>query len=307
MSTYTSAFGQNPITVDAMVESPTMLPDMIYENLDGAFFEKAIFRDGGPNNGIVGFNEAAAPFLNDDAEDVAEFGEIPVSAMEKGKQHALVGVKTALAVRISREMRKFNRVRDVDDQINALQNTMVRTSVNASLDAFKNADIQTLGVKAAWDDAKANPLKDLRAAKRMIRNAAAPNREDALMGYNPDTLIISESMLEAAIDHENTQKFYIGNAALENPIYLGIKPSILTDLRVVTSPWLREDEVYVLQSGRAGFVSYSDVLTVTDMYSPGGENGYGGVNQSWRVDAFYNRVIGIDNPKSVVKLEGVAA
>lgn len=307
MSTYTSAFGQNPVTVDALVASPTMLPDMIFENLDGGFFEKAVFRDGGPNNGIVGFNEAAAPFLNDDAEDVAEFGEIPVSAMEKGKAHALTGVKTALAIRISREMRKFNRTRDLDDQITALQNTMVRTSVKASLDAFNNANIPTLGVSAAWDNPSANPLKDLRAAKRMIRNATAPNRTDALMGYTPDTLIVSESMLEAAIDHESTQKFFIGNAAVDNPVYKGITPNILSDLRVVTSPWLQEDEVYVLQSGRVGFVSYSDELTITDLYAPGGENGHGGVNQSWRVDAFYNRVIGVDNPKAVVKLTGVIA
>lgn len=305
MPTYTSAFGQNPLTVDAMIASPTMLPDQIYTNLDGAFFEQAIFRDGGPNNGIVGFNEAAAPFLNDDAENVAEFGEIPVSAMEKGKAHALTGVKTALAIRISREMRKFNNVRAVDDQITALQNTMVRTSLNASLSALKSANIQTLGVAAAWDAANSNPLKDLRAAKRMIRNATAPNRPDALMGYTPNTLIISESMLEAAIDNEATQKFFIGNAAVENPIYRGITPNILSDLRVVTSPWLAEDEVYVLEAGRVGFISYSDELTVTDLYSPGGENGYGGVNQSWRVDAFYNRVIGIDNPKAIVKLEGV--
>lgn len=59
-----------------------------------------------------------------------------------------------------------------------------------------------------------------------------------------------------------------------------------------------------MQTGVAGFISDTDPLTVTPLYSESGENGYGGSRQSWRMDAFRKRIIAIDNPQSVVKVSG---
>ena len=75
----TSAFGGDTLTVDEMVKDPTYIPERILENLDGAFLEEALFRNGGTNDGVVAYREAAAPYLNDNSEEVAEFAEIPVS------------------------------------------------------------------------------------------------------------------------------------------------------------------------------------------------------------------------------------
>lgn len=73
----TSAFGGDTITVDEAIKDPTFIPERILENLDGAFLEAALFRDGGSNDGVVAYREAASPYLNDNAENVAEFAEIP--------------------------------------------------------------------------------------------------------------------------------------------------------------------------------------------------------------------------------------
>lgn len=300
----TGAFSGDTITVDAIVNDPTYIQERVLEDLDRSFLEEALFRNGGENQGIVAYAEAVSPFLNDDAEEVAEFAEIPLSELDHGKIKSLIGAKTALGVSVSLEQRRFNKLDQVTRQVTALKNTMVRNSVRASLRAFDSASVPTLDVGANWEDPAANPLKDIRIAKRMIREAKPEETDDQKFGYNPDTLVISESVLEAALDHENVQKFFIGNLASENPAYKGILPSALSDLRIVTSSWLQEDEIYVLESQTAGFFSDSIPLTVSELYAPHGDNGYGGTTQSWRVDAFRNRIIAVDNPKAVVKITG---
>lgn len=300
----TGAFSGETLTVDAMVKDPTYIQERILEDLDKAFLEEALFRDAGTNDGIVAYSEAVSPFLNDDAEVVAEFAEIPLSNMDAGEVKSLIGHKTALGVSVSLEQRRHNKLDPVVRQVNGLKNTMVRTSVRASLAAFANAEIPTLNVGKNWEEPTANPLGDIRAAKRMISQAKPETDDQALFGYKPDTLVIAESTLEAALEHEATQKFFIGNMAVENPVFKGITPGVLSQLRIVTSSWLEEDEIYVMEAQTAGFYSDSIPLTVSELYSPHGDNGYGGATQSWRVDAFRTRIIAVDNPKAVVKIEG---
>ncbi|MBB1034644.1 hypothetical protein G6031_09610 [Dietzia sp. CQ4] len=303
----TSAYGGDNLTVSDMMKDPLWIPERVLEELEGAFLEEALFRNGGTNDGVVAYREAAAPFLNDDPEAVAEFAEIPISNLNLGKARTLVGIKTALGIAVSREMKRENRVDMVTRQQTALSNTMRRSGVDASLAAFRAAEVPDLTVTAAWENDAADPMRDIRLAKRMIATAKDPERETALMGYRPDAIVLNEGTLDVALFHEKVQKFYQGNAALENPIYTGITPGILGGLRVVVSEFIPEGEAYVMESGTAGFISDTDPLTVTPMYSPTGENGHGGSTQSWRMDAFRKRIIAVDNPRAVVQLVGIEA
>ncbi|WP_225871158.1 hypothetical protein [Corynebacterium silvaticum] len=56
-----SAYSGEAITVDSIIKDPTWRQERTYENLDGADLVKAIFRDGGTNDGVVAYREAAAP------------------------------------------------------------------------------------------------------------------------------------------------------------------------------------------------------------------------------------------------------
>lgn len=309
----TSAFGGETLTVSEMVKDPTYIPERILENLDGAFLEEALFRNGGSNDGVVAYREAAAPYLNDNSEEVAEFAEIPVSDLNLGKLKSIIGVKNALGFRVSWEMQRFNKVDLVTLQTTALQNTMVENGVRSALAAFDAANVQTLGVTTDWEDTTASPIQDIRKAKRMIslaksiKPADEPDAPDRLMGYKPDLIVLNEATLDLALFHESTQKFYNGNAALENPVYLGIQPATIGGLRVVTSAFIPEGEAYVMQSGTAGFVSEAEPLTLTPLYAEGGDNGFGGSRMSYRMDAIRHRVIAVDNPQAVVKITGIEA
>lgn len=305
MAEMTSAYGHDMLTVEQVVADPTWLAERTLENLDGAFLEEALFRNGGTNDGVVAYREAASPFLNDDAEEVAEFAEIPISNPNVGKARSLVGVKTALGIRVSREMRRENKIDQVSLQQTALQNTMMKNGVDATLAAFRNADVQELAVTGSWEQADNDPLRDILNGKRMV-NSAKPEGagKNEKFGYSANAIIASESALDLLIWNERVQRLYNGNAAVENPIYKGITPGVLSGLRVITSPFLQDDELYIMQTGVAGFISDTDPLTVTPLYSESGENGYGGSRQSWRMDAFRKRIIAVDNPKSVVKVSG---
>lgn len=280
MAEMTSAYGHDMLTVEQVVADPTWLAERTLENLDGAFLEEALFRNGGTNDGVVAYREAASPFLNDDAEEVAEFAEIPISNPNVGKARSLVGVKTALGIRVSREMRRENKIDQVSLQQTALQNTMMKNGVEATLAAFRNADVSELAVTGSWEQADNDPLRDILNAKRMV-NSAKPDGagKNEKFGYSANAIIASESALDLLIWNERVQRLYNGNAAVENPIYKGITPGVLSGLRVITSPFLQDDELYIMQTGVAGFISDTDPLTVTPLYSESGENGYGGSRQ----------------------------
>ncbi|MFS0140290.1 hypothetical protein ACL1FJ_00680 [Corynebacterium striatum] len=305
MADLTSAYGNGTLTVDQIVKDPTWLQERTLENLDGAFLEEALFRNGGTNDGVVAYREAASPYLNDDSEEVAEFAEIPVSEPSIGQARTLIGVKTGLAIRISREMRRENKIDQLSLRQTALQNTMIKNSVESTLEAFRKAGIQNQAVSTDWETDTAKPLRDILTAKRSV-NAARPDnsKPNQKFGYSADSLVISEAALDLLLWHDDVQRMYNGNAAIENPLYKGITPATIAGLRVITNPWLKDDEMYILQSGVAGFISDTDPLTVTSLYSESGENGHGGSRQSWRMDAFRKRIIAVDNPKAVVKLSG---
>lgn len=301
----TSAFGGDTITVEESMKDPTFIPEQVLETLDGAFLEEALFRNGGSNDGIIAVREAAAPYLDDDAEEVAEFAEIPVSGMGGGKVRSIIGVKTALGIEVSWEMRRFNRVDELGRRTTALQNTMIRNGVDSALAAFNSANIHELAVGSSWEGLDADPMIDLRQAKRLISTAAPEGKEDRYFGYKADMLVVNEATLDLALFHESVQRFYRGDIASENPVYRGIQPERIGGLQVVTSNYIPQGEAYIMQSGVCGFVSEAQPLTLTPMYAPGGENGYGGQRQAWRSDAFRHRAIAIDNPKAVVKLVGM--
>lgn len=301
----TSAYGGQELTVSTILKDPMWLPDRLYQNMDLAFMEDALLRDAGSNSGVVAYRETAAPFLNDKAREVAEFGEIPVSGIKEGEVKALVGVKFAQGIRVSYEMRTENNIDMVNRQVIALQNTMTKSAVDATLAAFKAAEIPTVAVSKAWTAADSEPFKDLATAKRKISQAKTDDNQ--LYGYMPDTLVIAESAIDLLLNSQQTQAFFQGNMADKNPVYTGVLPYSLRGLRVVTSPWLTDEDVYVMQSGVAGFRSDTIPLKFSPLAVESGDpnDELGGNTMSWRMNAVRKRIIAITDPKAVVKLTGL--
>lgn len=309
----TSAYDGPKITVSEMLEDPTFIPQRIVEGLQGQFLEDLFFRQAEDNKGMVAFREAAALYLSDDAEEVAEFGEIPVSAPEFGELKAAFGIKTALAIRISYEMKNENKVDSVARHIDALQRTMIRHGVRAVQGALDAANVDELQASAQWT--AGDPVKDLFDAVEKIQSANDGD-VDRQFDYDPNAIVLHPSALTKLVRNEQMQKFYIGNIASENPVFKAMDGSKLfgglTDielfgqLRVATSRMIPASEAYVFEALAPGFKSDTMPLTGTPMYSEGGQSELGGPTMSWRSDLARKRALAVDNPKSIVKITGIA-
>lgn len=300
-----SAFDDAALTVSDMVKDPTWIPQQIAEALDGSFIEDLVFRNGGANDGVVAFREMASPFLSSDAENVAEFAEIPVADPMLGDVKSIVGKKVALAIRVSREMQRFNKIDQVQLRMQALVRTMVKNSVAASIKALDSADIATAAAGKAWGQADADPMKDVFDGIEAIQGAKATTVDNAYFGYEPDLILAHPTVITKLIRNEKVQKLFIGDVAHDNPLYKGLKNIQIAGLDVATTRFMPADSLYILERGTAGFVSDADPLTITDLYEEGGNSGQGGPRQTWRADAFQNRIVGVDNPKAIFKLTGI--
>ncbi|MGO1319939.1 MAG: phage major capsid protein [Galactobacter sp.] len=301
----TSAYDGVEITVDEMMADPVFIPQRIVDNLDGAFMEDLFFRQAESNKGTVAFREAAGEYLADDAEEIAEYGEIPVSTPEYGELTAAFGIKTGEAIRVSWEQRNENKVDVVNKSITALQKTMIRHGIKAVTGVFESAGVPELQASAAWTGGA--PDKDVLDAIELVQGAHEDGDETRVFDYDPNTILLHPQSLTKLLRNEQVQKYYIGNMANENPVFKGLTTTqLFGQLQVATSRLIAKDAAYVFEAGAAGFKSDTMPLTATPMYSEGGESQIGGPTMSWRSDLVRKRAIAVDNPKSVLKITGIA-
>ena len=310
----TSAFDGPKLTVSQMVEDPTFIPQRVLDGLQHQFLEDLFFRQGEDNKGVVAFREAAGAYLADDAEEIAEFGEIPVSSPELGALKSAYGIKTGEAIRISYEMVHENKIDQVETHIKALQKTVIRTGVRATFAALNAAKVPELQVSAPWTGGE--PDKDLLDAIELVQSATYGDNPDRQYEDDPNTILLHPSSYTKLIRNEKMQRYYIGNAAADNPIFKAADGNALFGglrdielfgmLRVATSRMIPQGAAYVFEQGAPGFKSDTMPLTATSLYSEGGESSLGGPTMSWRSDVVRKRAIAVDNPRSVVKLTGIA-
>lgn len=310
----TSAYDGPQITVSEMIEDPTFIPQRVIDGLQGQFLEDLFFRQSEDNKGVVAFREAAGLYLADDAEEIAEFGEIPVSAPELGPLKAAYGIKTGEAIRVSYEMVNENKVDQVNRHIEALEKTVIRHGVKAVLGVFDAANIPTLQASAEWT--AGDPVKDVFDAIEMVQAATADDDVDRVFDYEPNTILLHPASFTKLVRNEQVQKYFIGAAALDNPIFKLADGEPLFGgqrdvelfgmLRVATSRLIPVGTAYVFEAQGAGFKSDTMPLTATPLYSEGGDSPLGGPTMSWRSDLVRKRAIAVDNPKAVVKVTGIA-
>lgn len=310
----TSAYDGPKLTVSEMLEDPTFIPQRVVDGMQGQFLEDLFFRQAENNKGVVAFREAAGQYLADDAEEIAEFGEIPVSAPELGPLRAAYGIKSGEAIRISYEMKNENKVDQVNRHIQALEKTMIRHGIQATLGVFKSAKVQELQVSSQWTGG--DPVKDVFDAVELVQSAHEDDDLNRQFDYEPNTILLHPASYTKLVRNEQMQKYYIGNAALDNPIFLdqngdsifgGLRNTeLFGTLRVATSRLIEQGTAYVFEAQGVGFKSDTMPLTATPMYSEGGDSQLGGPTMSWRSDLVRKRAIAVDNPKAIVKLTGIA-
>lgn len=292
------------ITISDLIGSPLMIPTKIKELMLNQFISEALFRDEGDNsNGIVAYTEGDPMFLEQDVQDIAEFGEIPVATGKRGVPVVAYANKRGLAIRISREMIKANKVGDVQRQITQLTNTFKRADDKVARTLLRS--LPSLPVANEWDTTDGNPRLDLATGIREVTEAAPANASDEeWYGFQPDTIVLNPGILPTLLDNEKFLKVYQGNIANESIAYKGALPSQIFGLSVIGSMAWPTTEVTILQRGVVGFYSDMFPLEITGLY-PEGNGPLGGPTQSYRCDATHTRAIALDQPKAGIRLTGI--
>ncbi len=294
------------VTVNQLMADPYTIPARILELLDNSFLTDVIFRDAGPNAaGMVSFEASTPLFLGADVEEVAEFGEIPVGAGQRGLPRIAIGTKQGLGVRVSKEMRDENRVDDVNRQVTQLTNTMIRAEERALRQLTLDPSIPTIAATAAWNGTTAKIRRDIGAAREAVESARpdGATTEDVL-GFEPDTIVFPGAITNTLMDNEEFLKVYTGDLAGENIAYSGRLPGQVMGLTPLKSRFWFTNRVLVLQRKVLGFRSSTRPLQVTPMYGEGGGPN-GGPTESWRCDATRKRVLGVDQPKAAAWITGI--
>jgi hypothetical protein len=295
-------------TVNDLVGNPMLIPARIIESLAGSDIMPALLRDAGRNtNGLVSFETSTPLYLDGDVEDVAEFAEIPVASGQIGSRRIAYGIKRALGVRVSREMRDENRMDQVNRQITQLTNTMARARMRVLRALVTDPAIPTLPASVAWDQASGRPRRDLAAAQEIIA-AQTPFTtgadDDDTFQFDANGVVMPASIKPVLMDNDDFLKVYKDGLATQNIAYTGLlEREVLVMAALVARAW-PQDRVLVLERKTVGFYSDTRPLESTGLY-PEGNGPNGGATETWRSDTSEKRVSGLDQPLAACWITGV--
>lgn len=293
------------VTVRQLVAEPLLLPTRIIDMLDNSFLTSVIFRDAGRNgSGLVQYEESTPLFLAGDPEDVAEFGEIPISVGQRGVPKIAVGVKRGLGIRISREMIDENRLGDVQRQLLQLRNTFVRAEEKALKALLLATTVPSITASATWATT-GTPRKDIANAIQTVNGQVAFAGTEDLLGFVPDTLIMPSTAWAGLLGNADWNTVYsAGQNAGEDIRYTGRLPGSVLGLTPLQTYFWPTNKALVLQRNVLGFRSDTRPLESTPIYGEGG-GGNGGPTESFRTDTTRKRVLGVDQPLAACWINGI--
>lgn len=299
-----SSQAQQPITVNALINDPLLLPERIIRVLEGQFAMDRILRNGGNvTGGAMMFRTQSGLFAEQSSEIVSPSAEIPLATIMRGDLDSAAVQKRGLAVEIDREMRIRNAIGDVDRQIQVLRNTIVRDIDGAFVNKLRAA-VPAGNVRvatAAWSASTATVRRDINAAKLAIQQYQGAGAGSGFSGYDPNYLLISPTTATDLLNNDEAIKMFFGNNAATNDFVaqgIGEWNVNLLGLRPFITPGVGDNEAFVVERLTVGAYGDEIPLESTELYEiqP---------RQVFRSDTVRSTVGAIDSPGAVARVDGV--
>lgn len=291
-----------PITINALLRNPLVVPERIISFMQNQFVMDQVLRDAGnATGGAVRYRESSTQFAADSVEIVAEGGEIPLTTVDRGDVKSKPVQKRALGVAITREMRIRNDVGEVERQMTALKNTMVRDIDGAFFTALAAAVTQTRAATATWATAgTATIRKDILQAKKLPQTATAPNASSKdYLGFNPTHLLLSKDSEADLLASSEFMSLIFGSANASNVGSINDIPDAnVLGLKPLVSVGLAAGTAYVVEAKTVGGYADEIPLEATELY-------YVEKNQLYRSDCTRSTAGFIDQPLAAAKITGV--
>lgn len=246
---------QVPITVNAMLENPTVIPRLVRRFFKGQYVADQILRSAGKATGGAVQYWVSDPVYPDttagDAEIIAPLAEIPVANPIIGAPASEQVAKRGLGLRISRELKERNNVGAVMLGLQQIRNSMVRAVDGPLMTQINAAVTQTVAVSTPWDAASGTTIrKDWLAA-----NALVEALQDTGFDYTLDTLLINRRTRDDLLAAPEFQTTFIGNAADQNYLLKGELPTRIWGFNILVSPQVPTDAAYAVQAKVLGGIA----------------------------------------------------
>jgi hypothetical protein len=219
-----SSKSAQPLTVNALLKDPLAIPERIVRDFRNQFVMDQVLRNGGnAESGAVQYRVSSPQFADIASQIVAEKAEIPLAPVSRGDLADGADGQARPRVAISEEMRRRNQMGEVERQIKAVGNTIVRDVDGAFVTVLTAAVTQARAATAAWSGGTATIRKDILAAKKLVQTATVAGTTDSYLGYEPDTILLNPT------DAANL----LGSAEFTTMLYGQVNPSNVSDLTEV--------------------------------------------------------------------------
>lgn len=295
-------------TVSQLVKSPTRVPNLVRQLIKDNILADWVLRKGPTaDGGSVVYEQQIALYAANGAEIVAEFGEIPMTESSMTLPVTAATTKRGLGFKISKEMETRNDVGRVADEMRMVRNAFSVTWDKVFINAItQNPSILTAvasnlaGGGWAGTGATAGIRKDIANAVYTVQSQQPTGAQNMdRLGYQPDTLIIHPSLAALFIDsNEVNQVFQASPLASQSLRYTGLMPKKFMNLDVMQSWRLSPNWALVCQRNTMGFISDEWPLDVTPLR-------YNEDTQSYRSNITRRSLVAIDNPLSILLINGV--
>lgn len=289
-------------TVNQFLKQPALVPQIVLDMTRAQFIGDALLRPGPTAiGGAVAYHDPWPLFALEEAEVVAEYGEIPGVEFGSPIMHTKATVKRGLAVKISQEMIDRQDINMVKEQMRMARNTITRQMDRQFMATiFSNPAIPTMPSAGSWFGGTTTIRRDIADGAYAINSATYdPDDSDTKMGYNPDTLVINQLTASEWLDNDEINKVFMGSPlASESLQYTGKMPKKFFGYDVIQSWQVPDDVALLLERGTVGFRSYERPLRGTPLYEDK-------PRETWRSDFTYINVMAADNPKAAIIITGI--
>jgi hypothetical protein len=290
------------ITVNDLINAPTVLPRRILQIGANQFIADSVLRAaGGNDSGVVEFYMSTPLFANDQASIRNEFGEYKIVNTSLGTPMIATTTDRGLSVMVSDEMRMRNKMDQVNTQVTQVMNQIRKDWDAAFMGLFlANPNVPTYGVATAW--ATSTTIRqDILHGTKIVNNAVLPGTTNNFLNFQADTMIITETTRYDLMSSTQFNNIYQGNLADENIQYVGVLPQQILNLNVLVTRSggaLPDGKAVILERGTVGFISDEEPLQATPLYRDQ-------PRRTWRSDVNRRSAMGLDQPLAAIILTGV--
>lgn len=224
MSTNNSYFDDlKYLSVEDILTSSELIEGAVNELLEGEQAYELIFDPYNTDGKLtVGYNLDSAPGLDEEAQTIAEFGEIPVGDPSRGERRFTDLLPVGIGVRVSYGQRNFTSGAAVQRELLGRAAEIRRKNGRDALAAFAAVDdqVEELPVAAKWNTADAKAMDDLYAADDLL--AGAVDHEGRRFGYAGRYIWANRRTINALKRNKQVTDLYVGDMAHADPRFTPI-------------------------------------------------------------------------------------